>query len=77
MARFFEEDELWKDEFAKKEDGQFTKFDFKFLMKFAKNMAAYLSDDPELSEKVLAKSPGYHSVDIEKIAREYNARKAN
>lgn len=76
-AFVFTEDELWKDEFAKKGSGELTRFDFKFLVKFAKNMSAYLEDDPVLARKVLNKEHGYHSVDIEKIIREYNSGKEN
>jgi hypothetical protein len=75
-AFVFTEDELWKDEFARKGDGEFIKFDLKFLMKFAKNMSAYLGDDSVLAQKVLNKEHGYHSVDIEKIIREYNLKNA-
>jgi hypothetical protein len=71
-AFVFAEDELWKEEFARKGDGELTKFDFKFLMKFAKNMSEYIKDDTELAQKVLNKSKGYQGIDIEKIVREYN-----
>jgi len=71
-AFVFAEDELWKEEFARKGDGELTKFDFKFLMKFAKNMSDYIKDDAELAQKVLNKTKGYQGIDIEKIVREYN-----
>jgi len=71
-AFLFDEQDLWKEEFGKKGDGVFTKFDFRFLVKFAKNMAAYVNDDPELAQKILAKAKGYQNIDIEKIVREYN-----
>ena len=71
-AFLFIEDDLWKDEFAKKGDGDFIKFDFKFLVKFAKNMSDYVKDDTELAQKILNKVRGYQNVDIEKIVREYN-----
>lgn len=72
-AFLFNEDELWKDEFARKGDGEFIPFDLKFLIKFAKNMAAFVADDKELAQKVSDKVKGYQNVDIEKIIREYNA----
>jgi predicted nuclease of restriction endonuclease-like RecB superfamily len=71
-AFVYEENELWKDEFARKGDGELTPFDFKFLVKFAKNMAAYVEDDRSLSQKIKDKVKGYQSVDIERIVREYN-----
>ena len=71
-AFLFVEDDLWKDEFAKNGDGEFIKFDFKFLVKFAKNMSDYVRDDTELAQKILNKVRGYQNVDIEKIIREYN-----
>jgi len=74
-AFVFAEDELWKEEFARKGDGELTKFDFKFLMKFAKNMSDYIKDDAELAQKVLNKTKGYQGIDIEKIVREYNGSK--
>ncbi|MFA5816045.1 MAG: hypothetical protein WC865_10535 [Bacteroidales bacterium] len=75
-AFVFVEDELWTDEFGKKGDGEFTKLsDFKFLMKFAKNMSAYVADDTELAQKILNKTKGYQNIDIEKIVREYNSWK--
>ena len=74
-AFVFEEGELWKDEFARKGDGEFTPFNFTFLVKFAKNMAEYVKDDAELAQKILNKNKGYQNVDVEKIAREYNSWK--
>jgi hypothetical protein len=74
-AYVFAEDELWKDEFARKGDGAFTKFDFTFLIKFARNMSAYVEDDTELAQKIIAKNKGYQNVDIERIVREYNGWK--
>ncbi len=72
-AFVFTEDELWKDEFASRGDeAELIKFDLKFLMKFAKNMAAFVEDDKELAQKVAGKVKGYQGVDIEKIIREYN-----
>jgi hypothetical protein len=72
-AFVFTEDELWKDEFARRGDeAELIKFDLKFLMKFAKNMAAFVEDDKELAQKVAGKVKGYQGVDIEKIIREYN-----
>ena len=75
-AFVFTEEELWKDEFAQKAGGEFIRFDFKFLLKFAKNMAAFVEDDKELAQKVLNKVKGYQNVDIERIIREYNRWKA-
>ena len=71
-AYVFEENELWKEEFARKGDGELTKFDLKFLIKFAKNMSEYIKEDKELAQKVADKVKGYQNVDIERIIREYN-----
>ncbi len=68
----FAEEDLWKHEFAKKGDGDLITFDITFMVKFAKNMAEYVKDDAELAQKILDKNKGYQSVDIEKIAMEYN-----
>lgn len=76
-AFVFDENELWKDEFARKENGEFIKFDFKFLLKFAKNMSAFVEDNEDLAQKILNKEAGYHGVDIEKIILEYNRGKIN
>ena len=75
-AFLFDEKELWKNEFGKKGDGEFTELtSLKFLMKFAKNMSEYVKDDPELAAKILNKEMGYQNIDIEKIIREYNLKK--
>ena len=71
-AYLFVEDNLWKDEFGKKGDGELVRFDLKFLIKFAKNMSEYVKDDTELAQKILNKTKGYQNIDIEKIIREYN-----
>jgi len=44
-----------------------------FRMKFSKKMSRLVSDDPELSSKVLNKEKGYRYEDLEKIIREFNA----
>jgi len=76
-AFLFDEKDLWKDEFGKKPDGEFTQLNgLKFMMKFAKNMSAYVQDDPELADKIAKKTKGYQNIDIEKIVREYNTRKS-
>lgn len=75
-AFLFDEKELWKDEFTVKNNGEFTKVsDFRFLMKFAKNMSEYVKDDAELAAKIQNKTKGYQGIDIEKIIQEYNERK--
>jgi hypothetical protein len=74
-AFIFNEDELWTNEFGIKDHGVFTEFTaVKFLMKFAKNMSAYIADDAELAQKVKDKTKGYQgtSCDIENIVMEYN-----
>jgi len=74
-AFMFNEDELWTNEFGIKDQGEFTEFTgVKFLMKFAKNMSAYVADDAELAQKVKSKTKGYQgtSRDIENIVLEYN-----
>jgi hypothetical protein len=77
-AILFEERDLWTNDFGMKANGEFTELTgFKFLMKFAKNMSAYVADDVELADKILKKAQGYQGIsrDIENIIREYNARK--
>jgi hypothetical protein len=77
-AYLFEEKDLWSNAFGKKKNGEFTELtSVKFLMKFAKNMSAYIADNPELARKVLDKTPGYQGTigGIEKIIREYNEGK--
>ena len=74
-AFLFNEDELWTNAFGIKANGEFKELtDFKFLMKFAKNMSAYVADDTELAGKILNKAKGYVGTtsDIENIIREYN-----
>lgn len=72
-AYLFDEKDLWKDEFGKKPNGEFTQLNgLKFMMKFAKNMSNYVQDDTELADKISNKTKGYQNIDIEKIIREYN-----
>ena len=74
-AVLFNEADLWTNAFGKKPDGEFTELTgLKFLMKFAKNMSAYVADDVELAQKILNKTKGYQGTtrDIENIIREYN-----
>ena len=73
-AFLFDESELWKEEFGKKKDEEtIMPFDFKFLLKFARNMADYVKDDVELAQKIANKTEGYKNIHIEAIIREYNA----
>jgi hypothetical protein len=73
-AFLFEESELWEDEFGKKKNEEtIMPFDFKFLLKFARNMADYVKDDVELAQKIANKTEGYKNINIEAIIREYNA----
>ena len=72
-AFLFDESELWKDEFGKKENEEtLTPFAFKFLLKFAKNMSEYVKDYVELAQKIANKTEGYKNINIEAIIREYN-----
>ncbi len=72
-AFLFEESELWKDEFARREnESTLTAFNLKFLMKFSRNMAEYVKDNEELANKIAGKQEGYKSINIESIIREYN-----
>ena len=72
-AFLFDESELWKDEFGKKENEEtLTPFALKFLLKFAKNMSEYVKDDVELAQKIANKTEGYKNINIEAIIREYN-----
>jgi hypothetical protein len=73
-AFLFDESELWKEEFGKKKNEEtIMPFDFKFLLKFARNMADYVKDDVELAQKIANKTEGYKNINIEAIIREYNA----
>lgn len=79
-ALLFNEQDLWKNLFGMKSDGKLTELTgLKFLLKFAKNMSAYVADEPELAAKIAAKTPGYLGIDrdIEKIIIEYNQLKQN
>ena len=72
-AFLFDESELWKEEFGKKKNEEtIMPFDFKFLLKFARNMADYVKDDVELAQKIANKTEGYKNINIEAIIREYN-----
>lgn len=74
-AFLYNEDELWSNAFGIKANGELKELTgFKFLMKFAKNMSAYVADDAELAGKILNKTEGYEGTtrDIENIVREYN-----
>ena len=54
--------------FIKKFDGELTSFG----LGFKKKMSKIVSDDKELSKKILNKEKGYRSWDLEKIVKEYN-----
>lgn len=74
-AILFDEAELYTNVYGMKADNEFKELtSFKFLMKFAKNMSAYVADDAELAKKILNKEKGYLGIsrDIENIIREYN-----
>jgi hypothetical protein len=72
-AFLFDESELWKDEFGMKNNEEnLTQFNFRFLLKFSKNMAEYVKDDVELAQKIANKEEGYKNINIETIIREYN-----
>lgn len=74
-AFLFNEKDLWKNEYGRKANGEFTEFGaMKFIFKFAKNMAAYVVDDAELAKKILQNTKGYQNIDVEKIIKEYNER---
>jgi hypothetical protein len=73
-AFIFDESELWKQEFGKKKNEKtIMEFDFKFLLKFARNMSDFVKDDVELAQKIANKTEGYKNINIEAIIREYNA----
>jgi len=73
-AFLFDESELWKEEFGKKiNEESLMPFNFKFLLKFAKNMSEYVRDDAELAQKIADKTEGYKNINIEAIIREYNS----
>jgi len=72
-AFLFDESELGKNEYARKgNEVTLTEFGLKFLMKFAKNMSEFVSDDVELAQKIASKTEGYKNINIEAIIREYN-----
>jgi len=74
-AVLFNEKNLYSNLYGDKADGEFTELTkFKFLLKFAKNMSAYVADDAELAEKILNKKEGYLGLDrdIISIIKEYN-----
>jgi hypothetical protein len=72
-AFIFDESELWKQEFGKKKNEvTIMEFDFKFLLKFVRNMSDYVKDDVELAQKITNKTEGYKNINIETIIREYN-----
>jgi hypothetical protein len=74
-AVLFNETELWINVFGMKPDGEFTELTgLRFLMKFAKNMSAYVADNAELAQKIHSKTKGYQGIprDLENIIREYN-----
>jgi hypothetical protein len=72
-AFLFDESELWKDEFGRRNNEEtLTPFDFKFLLKFTRNMSEYVKDDVELAQKIAKKTEGYKNINIEAIIREYN-----
>jgi hypothetical protein len=43
-----------------------------YLLKFKKNMSEYLSDCPEIADKIANKEKGYEWANLEKIILEYN-----
>lgn len=43
-----------------------------YLLKFKKTMSEYLSDCPEIAEKIANKEEGYQWANLEDIIREYN-----
>ncbi|MBN2173267.1 MAG: hypothetical protein JW731_03995 [Bacteroidales bacterium] len=69
----FNEADLSSNDFMKKQDGEFVCLSsLKFGTNFKKNMSEYVSDFPELAEKIASKEEGYRSIDREKIILEYN-----
>jgi len=57
----------------KENDGPVDISSGKFTWRFNKAMAKYLSDYPELSQKIRKKKEGYTIKDVEKIIGEYNS----
>ncbi len=77
-AILYEESDLHTIEYGMKGKEELTELSgWKFLIKFAKNMSAYVADDAELADKIRNKTEGYLGLsrDIEHIIIEYNARK--
>lgn len=69
----FSEDELKEVWLGSKDGGELENFNsFGYLLKFSKNMSKYLSDCPEIANKIANKEKGYEYGNLEKIIREYN-----
>lgn len=59
--------------FGVREDGKPVDFSsVKFGMNFKKQMSKYVSDCPELAQKIASKQPGYGYYDLAEIINEYN-----
>ena len=70
----FSEAELKEQRLGCREGEDLVFFDgAKFLLGFKKQMSKYLSDCPEIANRIANKEEGYHWGDLEKIIREYNA----
>ena len=77
-AFMFDEEELHTNLYGMKANGEFTNLThWKFLIKFAKSMSAYVADDAVLADKIRNKTEGYVGLDrdIVRILLEYNERK--
>jgi hypothetical protein len=70
----FSESELKEQRMGCREGEDLVFFDgAKFILGFKKQMSKYLSDCPEIANKIANKEEGYQWGDLEKIIREYNA----
>ncbi len=72
---YFSEDELKEVWLGTKDGKKIENFNsFGYLLNFSKNMSKFLSDCPEIANKIKNKEPGYEYGNLEKIIREYNEK---
>ncbi|MBP7508002.1 MAG: hypothetical protein KA807_09280 [Prolixibacteraceae bacterium] len=71
----FSEEELKEVWLGSKDGKKIENFNsFGYLLNFSKNMSKFLSDCPEIANKIANKEKGYEYGNLEKIIREYNEK---